>query len=154
MDHISPILLSSIVCDRVIFDRLSGMPSIINIIQAINAPKYPVRHDQLIFFCEMTNGHGVTRLKIRLVDIENQDKVIFEQGQPVDFKDVRQIVTVAINLMGVVFQHTGEYRFQLFANDTLLGERSVVCRQVTLPPPMPPPTMPPGTGQGPDAENS
>jgi len=154
MDHISPILLSSIVCDRVIFDRLSGMPSIINIIQTINAPKYPVRHDQLIFFCEMTNGHGVTRLKIRLVDIENQDKVIFEQGQPVDFKDVRQIVTVAINLMGVVFQHTGEYRFQLFANDTLLGERSVVCRQVTLPPPMPPPTMPPGTGQGPDAENS
>ena len=154
MDHISPILLSSIVCDRVIFDRLSGMPSIINIIQTINAPKYPVRHDQLIFFCEMTNGHGVTRLKIRLVDIDSQDKVIFEQGQPVDFKDVRQIVTVAINLMGVVFQHTGEYRFQLFANDTLLGERSVVCRQVTLPPPMPPPMMPPGTGQGPDAGNS
>ena len=83
MDEIAPILLSSIVCDRVIFDRISGMPSIINIIQAINAPKYPVRHDQLIFFCEMTNGHGVTPLKIRLVDIDNQDKVIFEQGQPV-----------------------------------------------------------------------
>ncbi|MGD0598112.1 MAG: hypothetical protein ABSA64_11415 [Sedimentisphaerales bacterium] len=155
MDHISPILLSSIVCDRVIFDRLSGMPSIINIIQTINAPKYPVRHDQLIFFCEMTNGHGITRLKIRLVDIDNQDKVIFEQGQPVDFKDVRQIVTVAINLMGVVFQHTGEYRFQLFANDTLLGERSVVCRQVNMPhpPPQHPPT-PPDTEQGTDAGNS
>jgi hypothetical protein len=40
----------------------------------------------------------------------------------------------------------------LFANDTLLGERSVVCRQVTLP--HPPPPMPPDTGQGPDAENS
>jgi hypothetical protein len=135
MDEIAPILLSAIVCDRVIFDRLSGMPSIINIIQTVNAPKYPVRHDQLIFFCELTNGHGSTRIKIRLVDIENQDRVIFEQGQAVDFKDVRQIVTVAINLLGVVFQHTGEYRFQLFANDTLLGERSVVCRQITLPPP-------------------
>lgn len=127
--------MSAIICDRVIFDRISGMPSIINIVQTINAPKYPVRHDQLIFFCELTNGHGDTRLKIRLVDLENQDKVIFEQGQSVDFKDVRQIVTVAINLMGIIFQHTGEYRFQLFANDTLLGERSVFCRQVTLPPP-------------------
>lgn len=154
MDEVAPILLSVIVCDRVIFDRISGMPSIINIIQTINAPRYPVRHDQLIFFCEMTNGHGVTRLKIRLVDIDNQDKVIFEQGQSVDFKDVRQIVTVAINLMGVVFQHTGEYRFQLFANDTMLGERSVVCRQVNMPqPPQHPPTSP-DAEQGPDAENS
>jgi hypothetical protein len=141
MEQVSPILLSAIICDRVIFDRISGMPSIINIIQTINAPRYPVRHDQLIFFCELTNGHGDTRLKIRLVDLENQDKVIFEQGQSVDFKDVRQTVTVAINLMGIVFQHTGEYRFQLFANGNLLGERSVICRQVTLPPPG---TRPPG----------
>jgi hypothetical protein len=144
MDQIAPILLSAIVCDRVIFDRLSGMPSIINIIQTINAPNYPVRHSQIIFFCELTNGHGSTRLKIRLVDLSNQEQAIFEQGQSVDFKDVRQIVTVAINLLGIVFQHTGEYRFQLFANDTLLGERSVMCRQVTLPPPGTTPVNPPG----------
>jgi len=143
MSEVTPILLSEMICDRVIFDRLSGMPSIINIIQTINAPRYPVRHDQLIFFCEMTNGHGSTKIKIRLVDLAEQEKVIFEQAQPVDFKDVRQIVTVAINLMGIVFQHTGEYRFQLFANDTLLGERSVVCRQITLPPPGAKPVGPP-----------
>lgn len=142
MSEVTPILLSEMICDRVIFDRLSGMPSIINIIQTINAPRYPVRHDQLIFFCEMTNGHGSTKIKIRLVDLTEQEKVIFEQAQPVDFKDVRQIVTVAINLMGIVFQHTGEYRFQLFANDTLLGERSIVCRQITLPPPGARPTGP------------
>ncbi len=134
MDHVAPILLSSIICDRVIFDRITGMPSVINIIQSINAPKYPARHDQLIFFCELTNGHGNTDIKIRLVDLENQEKIIFEQGRPVQFKDVKQIVTLAINLMGVVFQHPGEYRFQLFAAETLLGERSVVCRQVTMPP--------------------
>jgi hypothetical protein len=143
MENVAPILLSSVICDRVIFDRISGMPSIINIVQTINAPKYPVRHDQLIFFCELTNGHGNTRLKIRLVDLTDQDRIIFEQGQSVDFKDVRQIVTVAINLMGIVFQHTGEYRFQLFANDMLLGERAVVCRQVSLPPPNAKPAAPP-----------
>ena len=144
MEHVAPILLSAIICDRVIFDRISGMPSIINIIQNINAPQYPVRHNQIIFFCEMTNGHGNTKIKIRLVDLANQEKVIFEQSQVVDFKDVKQIVTVAINLLGVVFQHTGEYRFQLFADETILGERSVICRQVSLPPPGATPINPPG----------
>ena len=145
MEQVAPILLSEIICDRVIFDRITGMPSIINIIQNINAAQYPVRHNQIIFFCELTNGHGNTKLKIRLVDIENQDRVLIEQSQVVDFKDVKQIVTLAINLMGVVFHHTGEYRFQLFANDTLLGERSLICRQIAMPPsgpasigPMPP----------------
>jgi hypothetical protein len=145
MEQVAPVLMSIIVCDRVIFDRITGMPSIVNIIQTINAPNFPVRHDQLVFFCEMTNGHGNTRLKIRLVDLENQDRAIFEQGQSVDFTDVRQIVTVAVNLMGVVFHHTGEYRFQLFANDILLGERSIMCKQVALPPnarPISPPGNP------------
>lgn len=145
MSEVTPVLLSAIICDRVIFDRISGMPSIINIIQAINAPKYPIRYNQLIFFCEMTNGHGGTRLKIRLVDVENQDNIVFEQGQAVDFKDVKHIVTVAINLMGIAFQQPGEYRFQLFANDTLLGERSVVCRQVAMPPQHQGPVIPPET---------
>jgi len=145
MENVGPILLSAIACDRVIFDRISGMPSVINIVQTVNAPKYPVRHDQLVFFSELTNGHGNTRIKIRLVDIDNQDKVVFEQEQMVDFKDVKQIVTVVINLMGIVFQHTGEYRFQLFANETLLGERSVTCRQITLPPPDSKPAKPPET---------
>ena len=83
MGQVAPILLSAVICDRVIFDRISGMPSIINIIQSINAPKFPARHDQLIFFCELTNGHGNTDIKIRLVDLEDQEKVIFEQGKPV-----------------------------------------------------------------------
>jgi len=134
MGQVTPILLSAIICDRVIFDKISGMPSIINIIQMINAHRFPVRHDQLIFFCELTNGHGKTNTKIRLVDINQEDKVLFEQQGVVEFKDVRQIVTVAINLVGIVFSQPGEYRFQLFAEDTLLGERRVMCRQVSLPP--------------------
>ncbi len=134
MAEVTPILLSAIICDRVIFDRLSGMPSIINIIQAISAPRFPVRHDQLIFFCELTNGHGKTNAKVRLVNTTEQDKVLFEQQGAVEFRDVQQIVTLAINLRGIVFEQPGEYRFQLFAEGILLGERRIQCRQVNLPP--------------------
>jgi hypothetical protein len=135
MTNIQPILLSAITCARVIFDKVSGMPSIIDIVQNINAPGYPVRHPQIVFFCELTNGHGTTKVKIRLVDAqEEEEKIIFEKEGAVQFKDVKQIVTLAMNLQGIVFPSPGEYRFQLFAGGYLLGERRITCRQIELPP--------------------
>jgi len=133
MSEVPPILLSAVICDKVIFDKMSGSPSLINIIQSINAPRYPVRYWQLVFFCEMTNGHGTTNTKIRLIDEQQEDKVIFEQSGEVEFKDVKQIVTLAVNLRGVVFHHPGEYRFEIFAGEHLLGQRRIVCRKVQPP---------------------
>lgn len=134
MAKFAPMLLSAIICDRVIFDRITGMPSLINIIQNVNSPKFPVRHASLIFFCELTDGRGVTKTSVRLVDVQNNEKVLFEQHGNVEFKDVQQVVSLAVNLQGVVFETPGEYRFQLFANERLLGERRIVCRQVNMPP--------------------
>lgn len=131
MSSVPPILLSSVICDRVIFDRITGMPSLINIIQSINAPKYPIRN-VLVFFCELTNGHGLTQTKIRLIKSQ-EDKVLFEQKGKVEFKDVQQIVTLAVNLQGVVFPEPGEYRFQLFTDNQLIGERRIICRKIQLP---------------------
>ena len=133
MSEVPPILLSAITCDRVIFDKFTGMPSLINIIQNINAPRYPIQNI-LCFFCELTNGHGKTMTKIRLVNTQKEDKPLFEQQGAVEFRDVQQVVTLAVNLHGVVFPEPGEYRFQLFADEHLLGERRVICRKVEAPP--------------------
>ena len=110
MSEIQPILLSAITCSRVLFDKVSGMPSIIDIIQTINAQQFPARHPQIVFFCELTNGHGTTKMKIRLVDTQEEDKHIFEKEGTVQFKDVKQIVTLAMDLHGIVFPQPGEYR--------------------------------------------
>ncbi len=129
MTDVPPVLLSAIICDKVIFDKITGMPSIINIMQNINAHKYPMRYGQLIFFCEMTDGHGKTKTKIRLIDSQ-EDKVIFEQGGIVEFVDVKQVVSLAVNLQGIVFPQPGEYRFQILAEEHLVGERAIMCRKV------------------------
>jgi hypothetical protein len=137
MTDVPPILLSAIICEKVIFDKITGMPSIINIIQNINAQKYPVRYPSLVFFCELTNGHGRTKTTIRLVEEQGpegqEEKVIFEQKGEGEFKDVKQVVSLALNLQGMVLPHEGEYRFQLFAEDHLLGERRLICRRIALP---------------------
>ncbi len=130
MSEVPPILLSAVICDKVIFDRVTGNPSLISIIQNINAPRYPLRYWQIVFFCELTNGHGLTETTIKLVDETQGEKAIFQQTGNVEFKDVQQVVTLAVNLQGVVFHHPGPYRFQLYAGDHLLGERRITCRLV------------------------
>ena len=132
MTEVPPVLLSAIICDKVIFDKITGMPSIINIMQNINAHKYPMRYAQLVFFCEMTDGHGKTKTKIRLID-SKEDKVIFEQGGIVEFVDVKQVISLAVNLQGIVFPQPGEYRFQILAQEHLVGERVIMCRKVERP---------------------
>lgn len=133
MSDIPPVLLSAITCDRVIFDRISGMPSVINIVQTVNSTQYPVQNSQLVFFCELTNGHGSTELEVRLVNVEDEDNSLFLQKKEVFFKDVRHVLTLALNMQGVLFPKPGEYRFQLFANGQLLGERRVICKKVDFP---------------------
>lgn len=130
MAEVQPILLSAIICNRVIFDKVTGMASIIDIVQNINAQQFPVRCGQIVFFCEMTNGHGKTDSSIRLVDTQEDEKVIFEQKGTVEFQDVKQVVSLAINLQGIAFPKPGEYCFQLFTGGELLGERRIICRQV------------------------
>ena len=133
MPEVPPILLSAVVCERVIFDKITGMPSLINIIQTLKAPAYPVRQDQMVFFCELTNGHGICSSRVRIIEADRKDRVIFEQQGNVEFKDVQQVVTLAVNLRGIVFQNPGEYRFQLFFGEQLLGERRLACRHVKPP---------------------
>ncbi|MBN1804140.1 MAG: hypothetical protein JW837_02705 [Sedimentisphaerales bacterium] len=134
MTEIQPILLSAITCGRVIFDKVSGMPSIIDIVQTINAHQFPARHPQIVFYCELTNGHGTTKVKIRIVDAQEEEKSIFEKEGKVQFNNVKQIVTLAMDLHGLVLPGPGEYRFQIFAGGFLLGERRIICRKIDLTP--------------------
>jgi hypothetical protein len=127
-----PILLSAIICERVIIDQLTQMPSVICVLQTITAPRYPARHAQLAFFCEFTNGHGKTKINARLVDVQQDDKVILEQTVEGRFADVKQVVCLTFGFEGIVFPHPGEYRFQVLAGTELLGERRIICREINL----------------------
>jgi hypothetical protein len=102
------------------------------IVQTISAPNYPARHARIAFFAELTNGHGQVNCKVKLVDIKEEDKVIWEKTIPVNFEDVKQNQNLVCDLQGLVFPHEGEYRFQLWAEEHLLGERRIICRKIEL----------------------
>ncbi len=133
MSQIPPVVLSTIVCDRVLFDAPTRTNSIIGIRDRIFAPKYPIRMAQLFFFAEMTNGHDVTDIIVRLVDIQNDDRVIIEKKANVKFENVKSTVSVVLGFEGLAFEHPGEYCFQLFAAGQLLSSRRIACLLVKPP---------------------
>jgi hypothetical protein len=128
-----PVLLSAIICDIVINDRDTAKPSMIGAFETISATNYPARHPCLAFFCQLTNGHGKTMITVRLVDVQQEDKTLFEGKIEHKFKDIRQVANFTFNIGGIVFPHPGEYRFQIYAGAAFLGERRIVCSQIELP---------------------
>lgn len=128
-----PVLLSLIICDQVIIDSISKKVSIIGAFEGLSALKYPARHPRLAFFGQLTNGRGKTKIMISLVDVQEEDKILFQGAMEGEFKDVRQVVNVTFDIGGIVFPHPGEYRFQILAGTEFLGERRIICRQIKLP---------------------
>lgn len=128
-----PLLLSAIICEQVIADIRSKLPSIINAFEILSAQKYPARHHRLAFFCQLTNGRGKTKITINLVDIEKEDEPIFQTTVSGNFTDIRQVVNLTFDIGGIVFPQPGEYRFQISVGTVLLGERRIICRKIEIP---------------------
>jgi hypothetical protein len=128
-----PVLLSVIICERVIIDRISNQPSIIGAFETISAPAYPARHARLAFFCQLTNGRGKTKVSVKLIDVEEKDKPLFQGSVDQEFSDIRQVANLTFDIGGIVFPHPGEYRFQIYAGTEFLGERRIICRKIELP---------------------
>ncbi|MCD4830603.1 MAG: hypothetical protein K8R02_02200 [Anaerohalosphaeraceae bacterium] len=130
MTDIAPMVLSAVICDRVLFDAPTKTSSLISIRDTIVSPKYPIRYPQIFFFAELTNGHGQTELTVKLIDTNEDDKVLLDKKNTVKFPDVKSIVSVVLGFEGLTFAHPGEYCFQLYSGGQLLISRRLICLQL------------------------
>ena len=119
---LEPDVLSLLVCDQIIIDRLSGKTTLVGIFSNIGAVRYPVRHPQLCVFATLTEGRGQTPLEIRIVDANEARPPIVKGQANVEFKDPRAIASLNLHFSGLVFPEPGQYRVQLYCQGTLLKE--------------------------------
>ncbi|MEN6386806.1 MAG: hypothetical protein ABFD79_16625 [Phycisphaerales bacterium] len=132
MTQVPPVVLSTIICERVLFDAPTKTSSLIGIIDRIFAPQYPIRFPRLFFFAEMTNGHDATEVEVRLVD--NDEKIVLSQKAQINFPDVKSIVSVVLAFEGLAFNQPGEYYFQLYAAGQIVSSRRLICLVAQRPP--------------------
>ncbi len=118
----APDVLSMIVCDQIITDRMTGKQSLIGMFCRIHARGFPASHPQLCVYVTLTEGYGDTGLRIRIVDANDERPPIAEGKGRVRFRDPRAIANLALQFQGLTFPKPGEYRVQLYSAGELLRE--------------------------------
>ena len=125
-----PYALALVVCDAVWRDPGTGKRTILGCFSAIYARQFPVKHPLISVYAAITDGHGDTPLRLRLIDADENDPPLAELKGQAKFDDPRMVFEIDFGLFNVVFPRPGEYRLQLHAGSTLLIERRIVVFQI------------------------
>ncbi|MCB9849290.1 MAG: hypothetical protein H6817_01145 [Phycisphaerales bacterium] len=118
----NPEVLSLLVCDQIITDRITGKQSLIGMFSVIHAFKFPVTHPQLAVFASLSGGHGEVGLTIRVIDANETRRPLVEGHGKVTFGTPLAIANLALQFHGLTFVAPGEYRVQLLSDGALLRE--------------------------------
>ena len=127
-----PDVLSMVVCDQIITDRVTGKQSLIGMFSRIHAQGFPTSHPQLCVYVALTEGYGETDLEIRIVDANDERPPLVSGKGKVKFHDPRAIANLALQFHGLTFPQAGEYRVQLWSGSTLLREARLEVHQLKL----------------------
>jgi len=123
---VSPYPLAMIICDAIWRDPATGKHTLLGLFSKIQAKEFPTQHKMLALFIALTDGHGKTPIRLRLIDAEESREPLFDGSQMVNFIDPRAILEIAFHVPGLTFDEPGEYRFQLFGGDEPLMERRIL----------------------------
>lgn len=118
----TPTLVSLIICDQVIDDRLTNKKSAIGLFNTILVGELPARTPQIMVLASLTEIGGPTPIALRLMrDADNLE--LFSTEGDVDAETPLATVDLVFSLQGITFPATGQYAFELWAGSELLGRR-------------------------------
>ena len=144
-----PTLVSLLVCDQVIDDKLSHKKSAIGLFNTVLVPSVPTRVFQLAVMATLTEIAGRTPLQLRLVR-DDDNHVLMQTRGHVDAPNPLAMVDLVFAMQGVPIAQPGQYAFELLSEGELLGRRRF---QVIVGRPRPPMAPPLGLDeQGPQPE--
>lgn len=139
----APSLVSLLLCDQVIDDRLSNKKSAIGIFNTIVVARVPTSINQVAILASLTEIAGRAELEVRLVR-DSDDEVVFSGRGMVEAPNPLAVVDLLFAMQGVRIPEPGQYAFELLSGAALLGRRrfQVIVRDPRTP------------GQGPPVETT
>jgi hypothetical protein len=132
-----PDVLAMVLADAVLRDLATGKCFIQGTYTVIPARDFPFLHPSIVVYAAITNGHGQTPMKLRLVDANEEQEALFETETSLLFSDPLVVIEVAFTAANVVFPEPGEYRLQLFGAGHPLRERRLHVIPIEQPPEQP-----------------
>ena len=126
-----PDVLAMILADAVLRDVATGKFEIRGTFSGISASDFPWTRPIIVVYAAITNGHGKTSLRLRLIDVDETLEPIVDSESVVEFADPIAVIEPVFVMTDVVFPEPGEYRVQLYGAGQFLRER----RLYVTPPP-------------------
>lgn len=126
---VAPIVLTLLLCENVIVDVRTKQYSLIGLVSNVNASRFPVRSPSLFIYTEITGGHGVTPLTVRIVDVDEKLDPVVKLDLEVNLEDPLAVTQVVFGMPRLVFPKMGDYRLQAISAGTRLLEKRLILRE-------------------------
>lgn len=133
----SPTLVSLLICDQVIDDKLTNKKSAIGLFNMIVVPQAPAVAHHIAVLASLTEIFNEVQIEVRLVR-DSDDMVLFSTRGPIKAPSPLAVADLVFALQGVRIPTAGQYAFELLHAGNVLGRRRF--QVIVRPPPTPPPT--------------
>jgi len=130
---VAPIVLTLLLCEKVIVDARTQQYSLIGLVSNVNASRFPVRSPSLCIYTEVTGGHGVTPLTVLIVDVDEVREPVVKLDLEVNLEDPLAVTQVVFGMPKLIFPEPGDYRLQAVSGSHRLLEKRLILREATLP---------------------
>lgn len=117
-----PVALGLFLCNLVIIDQESQMPSLVGIFTGLRVDRFPSESQRFSAFAALTNGRGTARMELNAVRLATGEE-IFSQTVDITFPDPLRVVNVHVRVSRVVFPAPGVYEFTLLVEDEVVARR-------------------------------
>lgn len=119
---VAPSLVSFLICDQVIDDKLTNKKSAIGIFNTIVVPAVPAQMQSVAILVSLTEINHRAELELRLVrDADNA--VVFSGRGAVEAPNPLAVVELLFGIQGVRLPDAGPYAFEILSDGEILGRR-------------------------------
>jgi hypothetical protein len=129
-----PIVQAMLLADHIHIDPATGKRYILGTYNQLMGVRFPHIVSRLNLFIALTEAHGPTLLRVRVVDMDEEFGSLVESTHSANMFNPNDLYYFSLTL-SVTFPTPGIYRIQLFAENELLRELRLRVDQRQLPAP-------------------
>lgn len=138
---VKPSVVSMLICDQVIDDKITNKKSAIGLFNIIMVPKLPMTIPQIAVLISVTEIAGPSELELRLVR-DSDNEVIFQTRGKINAPDPLATVDLVFAMQGLKLPQAGQHAFEVLSDNEILSRRRFHIRALQ---PGQKPDAPPGT---------
>jgi hypothetical protein len=116
-----------LLCDRIIVDRDTGRPSLIDVFTDVTLPGFPGTLEPFRIFLQIADGIGDYNLSLELCDLREDSIIARTLVAEVSFRERPQKLDLVISVDSLPLPHEGGYDLVMFADDQEIDRQRFIA---------------------------